>query len=241
MLFYICRRESGLESVTGWEVEVSPGLRDVLVYRPYRPDESDDERALVAPYLTLLRESAEQRAHPLREMFNALNCLVRYGVAWRAISNGLPAWHAVHGQASRWLHAGPSKCWPTTCARYPAVNTAGHPLALHAAPGCRERLNRFANDQTSLATNMNTTVRWQHGPITANTVVYSASTTLGLLLANPSRNQRCLQARVPMIASAYNSLHAPSRRYPPAQPTTAFRPDGLFTEPPSQAPCRQGP
>ena len=85
--------------------------------KPYPSDVSDDEWALVAPYLTLLRESAEQRAYPLREVFNALRYLVRYGVAWRALPNDLPPWHAVYDQASRWLRRAVSRCWPTTCAR----------------------------------------------------------------------------------------------------------------------------
>ena len=61
---------------------------------------------LVAPYLCLLPESAEARHHPLRGVFNGLRYLVRYGVAWRAMSNDLPPWHAVYEQAQRWLRAG---------------------------------------------------------------------------------------------------------------------------------------
>ena len=75
----------------------------MIVCKPCPSDVSDDEWALVAPYLTLLRESAEQRAHPLREVFNALRYLVRYGLAWRALPNNLPPWHAADDQASRWL------------------------------------------------------------------------------------------------------------------------------------------
>lgn len=43
---------------------------------------SDDEWALVAPYLTLLPETAAQREHSLREVFNGLRYVVRYGVTW---------------------------------------------------------------------------------------------------------------------------------------------------------------
>jgi transposase len=39
---------------------------------PYPTDVSDDEWALVAPYLTLLAEDALQRHYPLREVFNTL-------------------------------------------------------------------------------------------------------------------------------------------------------------------------
>lgn len=74
--------------------------------KPYPSDVSDEEWALVAPYLTLLPEDAGQREHPLREAFNGLRYLVRYGVAWRAMPNDLPPWHAVYDQAQRWLRAG---------------------------------------------------------------------------------------------------------------------------------------
>lgn len=74
--------------------------------KPYPSDVSDAEGALVAPYLCLLREDAPQRTHPLREVFNGLRYLVRYGVAWRALPNDLPPWHAVSDQAVRWLRAG---------------------------------------------------------------------------------------------------------------------------------------
>ena len=73
--------------------------------KQYPSDVSDDEWALVAPYLTLLPESAGQRDHPLREVFNGLRYLVRYGVAWRAMANDLPPWHAMYDQARRWLRA----------------------------------------------------------------------------------------------------------------------------------------
>jgi hypothetical protein len=36
--------------------------------KPYPSDVSDDEWSLVAPYLTLMREDAAQREHPLREL-----------------------------------------------------------------------------------------------------------------------------------------------------------------------------
>ena len=69
-------------------------------------DVSDDEWGLVAPYLTLLPEQAGQREHSLREVFNGLRYVVRYGVAWRAMPNDLPPWHAVYDQAQRWLRGG---------------------------------------------------------------------------------------------------------------------------------------
>ena len=81
-------------------------MSTMTVRKPYPSDVSDEEWALVAPYLCLLPESAEQRHHPLREVFNGLRYLVRYGVAWRAMPNDLPPWHAIYEQAQRWLRAG---------------------------------------------------------------------------------------------------------------------------------------
>ena len=49
----------------------------------YPSDVSDDEWALVAPYLTLLREDAGQREHSLHEVFNGLRYVVKTGAPWR--------------------------------------------------------------------------------------------------------------------------------------------------------------
>ncbi len=76
------------------------------VRKPYPSDVTDEEWSLVVPYLTLMKEDAPQREHPLRELFNALRYVIRYGIAWRAMPNDFPPWHAVHQQAHRWLAAG---------------------------------------------------------------------------------------------------------------------------------------
>lgn len=74
--------------------------------KPYPSDVSDEEWALVAPYLTLLPENAGQREHPLREVFNGLRYVVKTGAPWRWMPNDLPPWAAVYQQAQRWLRAG---------------------------------------------------------------------------------------------------------------------------------------
>jgi transposase len=74
--------------------------------KPYPSDVSDEEWCLVAPYLTLMREDASQRDHPLRELFNGLRYVIRYGIAWRAMPNDLPPWFAVYQQSQRWIAAG---------------------------------------------------------------------------------------------------------------------------------------
>ena len=74
--------------------------------KPYPSDVSDDEWAFVAPYLTLMREDAEQREHSLREVFNGLRWIIRTGAQWRLMPHDLPPWHTVYQQARRWDRAG---------------------------------------------------------------------------------------------------------------------------------------
>jgi transposase len=74
--------------------------------KTYPSDVTDDEWSLVVPYLTLMCEDAPQREYPLRELFNALRYVVRYGIAWRAMPHDFPAWSAVYQQTQRWLAAG---------------------------------------------------------------------------------------------------------------------------------------
>ena len=74
--------------------------------KPYPSDVSDEEWSLVVPYLTLMTEAAPQRDHSLRELFNALRYVIRYGIAWRAMPNDFPPWAAVYQQSQRWLAAG---------------------------------------------------------------------------------------------------------------------------------------
>ena len=76
------------------------------IRKPYPSDVSDEEWSLVSPYLTLINETAPQRQHSLRELFNGLRYVIRYGIAWRAMPNDLPPWFAVYQQAQRWLAAG---------------------------------------------------------------------------------------------------------------------------------------
>lgn len=74
--------------------------------RPYPSDVSDEEWALVAPYLTLMDETAPQREHALREVFNGLRWVVRAGATWRMLPHDLPPWYTVYQQTRRWLAAG---------------------------------------------------------------------------------------------------------------------------------------
>lgn len=72
----------------------------------YPSDVSDDEWAFIAPYLTLMKEDAPQRDHPLREVFNGLRYIERSGEAWRMMPHDLPPWYTVYQQTQRWISAG---------------------------------------------------------------------------------------------------------------------------------------
>src|SRR3954468_8513510 len=76
-----------------------------LARAAYPSDVSDEEWALVAPYLALLRESSGQHGHELREVFNGLRYIVKTGAPWRFMPHDLPPWAAVYQQVQRWLAA----------------------------------------------------------------------------------------------------------------------------------------
>lgn len=74
--------------------------------KPYPSDVSNEEWALVAPYLALLPEESGQRVYPLREVFNGLRYIVKTGSPWRWMPNDLPPWEIVYQQAQRWMRSG---------------------------------------------------------------------------------------------------------------------------------------
>ena len=84
---------------TIWHMDTTPRTR-------YPSDVSDEEWAFLAPYLTLMREDAPQRKHPLRELFNGLRYIARTGLQWRFMPTDLPPWQAVYQQTRRWIDAG---------------------------------------------------------------------------------------------------------------------------------------
>src|SRR5215471_2467954 len=74
--------------------------------KSYPSDVSDADWAFLTPYLTLMREDAPQREHPLRELYNGLCYVVKTGCQWRFLPHDFPPWPAVYQQARRWNDAG---------------------------------------------------------------------------------------------------------------------------------------
>jgi transposase len=78
----------------------------VHLRKSYPTDASDEEWAVVVPYLTLMTEDAPQRRHALREVYNALRWIVHTGAPWRYLPGDFPPWEAVYQQTRRWIEAG---------------------------------------------------------------------------------------------------------------------------------------
>jgi transposase len=79
---------------------------DETARKPYPSDVTDDEWAFVSVYLVLMDETAPQRLHDLRAVFNALRWIVRTGAPWRMLPHDFPPWAAVYQQTQRWIRAG---------------------------------------------------------------------------------------------------------------------------------------
>ena len=77
-----------------------------MARNPYPSDVSDEEWALVVPYLTLMTQDAPQREYSLRELFNGVRWIVRTGAPWRMRPHDLPPWSAVYQQGQRGRQAG---------------------------------------------------------------------------------------------------------------------------------------
>jgi transposase len=74
--------------------------------KSYPSDATDAEWEFLLPYLTLMREDAPQRAHDMREVFDAIRYVVRTGCQWRMLPHDYPDWTVVYQQARRWVQAG---------------------------------------------------------------------------------------------------------------------------------------
>ena len=165
---------------------------------PYASDVSDEEWALVAPYLALLPEDAGQRRYALRAVFNALRYLVWTGAPWRALPHDLPPWLVVSQHARRWLAAGTV-----------AALVADLRLLLRLAAGRAGQPSAAILDRRTLQSTPESGARagWDGHQRRKGSTVHAAVDTLGHLLAlhvTPANEQE--RAQVAALATAVQEV-----------------------------------
>ena len=70
--------------------------------RRYPSDLSDAQWAYLEPLLPTARPGGRPRAHPLREIVNAIRYVLRGGIAWRALPHEYPPWQTVYHYFRAW-------------------------------------------------------------------------------------------------------------------------------------------
>src|SRR3712207_2789679 len=70
--------------------------------RRYPSDLTDAQWARLEPLLPLVRPGGRPRAHPLREIIDALCYVLRGGIAWRALPHDYPPWQTVYHSFRAW-------------------------------------------------------------------------------------------------------------------------------------------
>ena len=65
----------------------------------YGSDLTDAEWAILHPFLPSEADCGRKRAHPMREIVNAICYVLRGGIAWRLMPDGFPPWRTVY----RWF------------------------------------------------------------------------------------------------------------------------------------------
>jgi transposase len=70
--------------------------------RRYPSDLTDAQGMRLEPLLPLVRPGGRPRAHPLREIVDALRYVLRGGIAWRALPHDYPPWQTVYHYFRAW-------------------------------------------------------------------------------------------------------------------------------------------
>lgn len=68
----------------------------------YPSDLSDAEWAILEPLVPGVRSGGRPRAHPDRELINAMLYVLRGGIAWRALPHEYPPWKTVYHYFRVW-------------------------------------------------------------------------------------------------------------------------------------------
>jgi len=72
----------------------------------YPSDLSDAQWMRLEPLLPPVRPGGRPRAHPLREVVDALRYVLRGGIAWRALPHDYPPWQTVYHYFRTWCRDG---------------------------------------------------------------------------------------------------------------------------------------
>ena len=70
--------------------------------RRYPSDLTDAQWARLEPLLPAVRPGGRPRAHPLREVIDAMRYVLRGGIAWRALPHDYPPWQTVYHSFRAW-------------------------------------------------------------------------------------------------------------------------------------------
>jgi putative transposase len=70
--------------------------------RRYPSDLTDAQWARLEPLLPPMHPGGRPRAHPLREIVDALRYVLRGGIAWRALPHDYPPWQTVYHYFRAW-------------------------------------------------------------------------------------------------------------------------------------------
>lgn len=74
--------------------------------RRYPSDLTDAQWGRLEPLLPTTRPGGRPRAHPLREIIDALRYVLRGGIAWRALPHDYPPWQTVYHYFRVWRRDG---------------------------------------------------------------------------------------------------------------------------------------
>ncbi len=73
-----------------------------MARRPYPSDLTDAQWARMEPLLPPVRPGGRPRAHPTREVIDAMRYVLRGGIAWRAVPHEYPPWQTVYHYFRAW-------------------------------------------------------------------------------------------------------------------------------------------
>jgi putative transposase len=82
------------------------GAKPTHARKPYPSDLTDEELALIAPYVPHAKPGGHPEEPPKREILNGIFYVVRNGCAWRMLPHDFPAWQTVYHYFRAWRRDG---------------------------------------------------------------------------------------------------------------------------------------